>query len=336
MLKAFFILFLSVITLHAFDCPDSAIAKSPKKKPKPLPQPAPQPTPAPAPQPAPLPKPKELEFVTGGYHGGRLGNQLFQVAAALSVAFDHKAIPVFPDYAEWKLYDIPENLKNVLFRLNTNKALKLSTTFFEDPNFVYAPIPYTPNMQTRGFFQSEKYFKHNADKILPLFEPRKELVDYLQKKYKTILNHPYTVGVHLRAYKIEDPSILNAMVPITFDYVIKAASLYDEEALFVIFTDSVPWAKEILSSFDRPYYIVENESQYADLYLLSYMKHQIISNSTFSWWAAYLNKNPGKIVVAPRPWFQPNWHNAPGNDNIIPSGWFVLNPFTLKVTPPQE
>lgn len=327
MIRCLVIFLLAVITLQAGDPFPCGIKH---KKP---PVPAPLPPPPSPPPPPPPPKPRGPECVIGGYIGGRLGNQLFQISATLSLAMDHNVVAIFPEWATWELYDIPENLKQVFFRLSTAPA-EISTTFQEDENFVYKPIPYTPNIHIRGFFQSEKYFKHNKEKILPLFEPRQALADYLNEKYAPLIKHPCTVGVHLRAYKAENPAILNAMVPITIDYVKKAATLFPEEAHFVIFTDHVPFAQDILSTFDRPYTIIENESQFADLYLLSYMKHQIISNSSFSWWAAYLNKNRSKIVVAPLPWFQPHWHNAAGNNHIIPEGWYTVNPYTLEIRAP--
>lgn len=320
-LKAFIFVCFSFALIESSEL---SVIKPSKKKPSPS-----------KPTIEPLSKTKEPEFITSEYCGGRLGNQLFQVAAALSLGLDQNAIVVFPDYAERKIYDLPENLKHIFFRLNTNKALRSSLTYIEDPSFSYAPIPYTPNMHIRGFYQSEKYFKHNKDKILALFEPKKELLDYLNKKYNLLISHPYTVGVHLRAYALEDLSILKAMVPIGLEYYDKAASLFDDEALFVIFSDNISYAKKLFETFDRPHYIVEGETQYADLFLMSLMKHQIISNSTFSWWAAYLNKNPYKVVIAPRPWFQPIWQNAKGNDHIIPSGWHTINPLTLEISDPK-
>lgn len=274
--------------------------------------------------------------VIGGYRGGRLGNQMFQVATTLSVAFDHNAKAVFPEFAEWKDDDLPENMRQVFFRLDTHRAHKSAGTFREHDDFNFVPIPYKPNIRLLGYFQSERYFRHNKDKILPYFEPRSELSDYLKSKYADLLNHPNTVGMHLRAYNVENPYIVSkVMTPVTFDYFNKAASLFGNDALFVIFTDNVPWAKEILSRFDRPYLIIENENQYGDFYLLSYMKHQIISNSTFSWWAAYLNKNPHKIVIAPFPWFHTNSTVTHGNDNILPPEWYRINPFTLEVSQPR-
>ncbi|HSU50429.1 MAG TPA: alpha-1,2-fucosyltransferase, partial [Segetibacter sp.] len=92
---------------------------------------------------------------------------------------------------------------------------------------------------------------------------------------------------------------------------------------FYIFSDDVEWVKDKLL-LKRPAEFITGEvtkNHYEDFYLMSQCKHNIIANSSFSWWAAWLNPNPDKIVIAPKKWF----NNAPYNTNdLIPQSWIKL------------
>ena len=174
-------------------------------------------------------------------------------------------------------------------------------------------------MEIYGYFQSENYFKHNKEKICAFFEPSIEITKHLTTKYQDLLEHPNTVAIHMRAYKIENPDIEKCFPFLSGEFFMKAAEQFSEDALFVIFSDEMGWAKEEMKNFTRPHIFIEKETHYHDLYLMSFCKHQIISTSSFSWWGAYLNKNPSKIVVAPYPWFTPiSGHDS---SHVIPEGW---------------
>lgn len=269
-------------------------------------------------------KPASVKYYVNMHLGGRLGNQMFQIAAALSLAEDCGAEAIFPDLATRNQEDIPLNRQFFFSSLQTKRPSIPSTySFSEHPHFYYIPIPFHPNMEIYGYFQSEKYFKHNKKKICTAFEPSAEIKEYLAHKYEDLLQHPYTVAIHLRAYKLESIEIEKCFPFLSGEFYMKAAEMFPENALFVIFSDRIQWAKEELRGFKRPHVFIENEPHYHDFYLMSFCKHQIISTSSFSWWAAYLNKNPDKIVIAPDPWFNPiSGHDS---SNVIPAGWHTLS-----------
>ncbi len=256
--------------------------------------------------------------------GGRLGNQMFQVAAALSLAEDYGARVIIPDLECRTGEGIPLNRKIFFHSISSEHPFpRPSFVFKEHHHFCFQPIPYQPYIEIVGYFQSEKYFKHNKDKVLAFFEPTAEIKEYLLDKYGEILEHPNTVGIHLRAYKLENLEIEKCFPFLKAEYFINAAELFSDDALFVFFSDRIEWAKEEMKNFERPHIFIENETYYHDLYLMSFCKHQIISPSSFSWWAAYLNKNPDKLVVAPDPWFNPDSHHD--SSNVIPEGWFKMS-----------
>lgn len=80
------------------------------------------------------------------------------------------------------------------------------------------------------------------------------------------------------------------------------------------------WVKANFSLIKNAVFITPKESPTAitDFYLISNCKHQIIANSTFSWWAAYLNSNKEKIVMAPKKWFNEADYDA---KDLIPQSW---------------
>lgn len=254
---------------------------------------------------------------------GQLGNQLFQVAAAMSLALDNNAVATFPDLNNKECFNIPANKTYIFSGLNTFQPDNKFDEYKEDC-FEYTPIPYKANLLLNGYFQSEKYFKHNKDKIVEMFQPSNELLDLMMQKYGDILNHSKTVAIHVRMYH---DTTRDYHPFVGWKYFQKAISLFDKDSLFVVFSDNISLCKRKLPKLleTRKVVFIENNFHIYDFYLMSFCKHQIISNSTFSWWGAYLNKNPLKQVVSPSPknWFGVKYRHLSTKD-IIPCEWTII------------
>jgi hypothetical protein len=258
-------------------------------------------------------------FIIGELEG-QLGNQFFIIAATVSLAIDHNATPVFPDLDKKKLYNIPLNRKQVFGHLNTQHPLAPSYTYRE-PYYQYAQIPYHPNMKICGYFQSEKYFVHHKEEILRLFAPSSEIIGYLLEKYAHILNHPRTVSIHIRFYH-EDPEQKCHLAP-RKEYYERAIGYFPDDSLFVVFSNQMDKCKQFLSGINKHFVFIEGESHYHDLYLMSLCKDNIITNSSFSWWGAYLNLNVAKRVIAPRDWYNPAY--GLNTKDLIPDHWLIID-----------
>ena len=176
-------------------------------------------------------------------------------------------------------------------------------------------------MELGGWFWSEKFFAHYKKRIIKLFQPHPEVVEMIKEKYALLLTHPKTVGVHVRTFCHDGPD--HAFVRLDWGYFRKAIQTFPRDAVFVVCSDDINSCKEHLGSLSkrRKIVFIENNPHYVDFYLLSICKHNIISNSTFSWWAAYLNKNPKKTVICPSIWYK-NRHIS--MKDLFPSGWTVL------------
>lgn len=255
---------------------------------------------------------------------GQLGNQMFIIAATTSLALDNGAIPVFPDLTNPSQpdFNIPHNYQKFFGHLNTKNPSLKKKRLYSEPHFHYRPIPYKKNITLSGYFQSEKYFIKNKQKIIDLFSPSPQIISYLEGKYQDIIDQPNTVSIHMRSYLKEDPG---GGYHITYgiSYFQKAMSLFPEDTLFVVFSNDMDKCKKEFVNIPRNLRFIEGEDYIDDFFLMSMCKHNIISNSSFSWWAAYLNRNPEKMIVAPLPWFGPN--AKLNTKDLIPDGWHIIH-----------
>ncbi len=257
---------------------------------------------------------------------GQLGNNLFIIATAYALAWDHEAEVYLPELS-YKFDYNPQNVEPKLAHIfhhcqHPFIPPRQAAVTWDQPTFAYHPIPYQPDMKIKGFFQCEQYFIHQRQKILELFAPRQDDLELIQKKYKNILNHPCSVGIHLR-WQWEDPSG-KSFIQYGKDYLRKAAQKFPKEALFVVCSDNIHFARgqtpeEIK---DRTIYI-QKEPFYIDFFLLSLCKHNIITNSTFGWWAAWLNQNPKKQVIAPKQWYHPECPHI--TKDLLPKKWTIVD-----------
>lgn len=265
----------------------------------------------------------ETPFVTVRLKEGRLGNQYFMIAAAVSLALDHEAEAVFPWLDSVTTWGVPINREKIFHRCISRNIPKTAIKYkYVSKKIGYAPITYKPNMEMTGYFQSEKYFRHHKQEILELFAPSQEILDNLTTNYIDIINHPNSVSVHLRNYLPEDPT-LRYCYTLPRSYYKQAIAMFPEDTLFVVSSNDILWAKDYLKGIQANFYFIENEKYYNEIYLMGLCKHHIIANSSFSWWASYMNRNENKVIIAPNKWFV-NPNSLP-IDDIIPPEWIVID-----------
>lgn len=261
---------------------------------------------------------KEKCYTTSHIHAG-LGNQLFQIAIAVSYARDHDCDVRFPELKKI-IKDNPDR-RFIFHRLNYSKFPKdIEFKSYHEKNSSYSPVSKNKkNLCFNGYFQSEKYFYNHRDYVKSLFAPTDEIIRRIKDKYGAVLEQT-TVGVHFRTF-IKDgnnPEAQGNWGCFNWNYFIKAIECFSEDCLFVVFSDNIEWVKNHLPPINRNFIFVENNPDYIDLYFMSLCHHQIVSpRSSFSWWAAYLNQNPNKIVIVPQNWTL----NADG----IPENWIRLS-----------
>ncbi len=245
---------------------------------------------------------EQKPYVSCSLHG-QLGNQMHQIATTLAFAWDHNMVPLFPELMK-KEYNLPMNYQRIFFRLNSSPLPRpILQRFKQWKNFEKIDIPIRPNQVLDGYFQTWEYYHHHRDRLLELFSPAQEELDFIKSKYNKLLSHSCTVGVHVRTF---NKQLSNDIPFVGLDYYHRAMALYPPEALFIVFSDRINWCKHYFSKFNRPVVFINSGDHIEDFFLMSQLKHNIIGNSSYSWWAAYLNKNPDKVVVAPSHFVHPS------------------------------
>jgi hypothetical protein len=117
---------------------------------------------------------------------------------------------------------------------------------------------------------------------------------------------------------------LHGVLPLEYYYnAIELIKKQNPNITVFVFSDDIPWVKENLKLKDKCVYVDFNsgENSVFDMFLMSLCKHNIIANSSFSWWGAWLNQNKNKIIVAPENWFA---KKEMLNNDLIPDAWRKL------------
>lgn len=187
--------------------------------------------------------------------------------------------------------------------------------FWDENDVEEAPYIAKGNCYIKGWFQDPFYCDSIRKVLLREFTPRKKIKITSELKY--LIKNKQTVGVHIR--RTDYIAIHNTL---GWDYYERALFKIEEfyqNPVFIVFSDDCQWVKEHMASERCVYYISENEKlmDYEELLVMSCCSSNIIANSTFSWWAAWLNRNPDKIIIMPRKWLK-------GQEKLINKDWIVL------------
>jgi hypothetical protein len=258
-----------------------------------------------------------------------LGNQLFSIAATLGLALNNDATPLFNIQRAQLPYrdNILRNLKEI-----KNNVI---THYYNEPFFEYKEIPYCAGLSLNGYFQSEKYFSNRRKDILDVLEISEDDLEFVNNNFGDMLKGT-TASFHIRRGDYTLPQYSSHHPILKMDYYSKAMSYFDKDVSYLVFSDDIEWAKQNLKG-DQFKFITKNKIEgddvittldiskggwpdYIEMYLMSMCDHNIIANSSFSWWGAWLNKNPDKTVIAPKNWFGPAYGNKNDSD-LIPESW---------------
>lgn len=283
---------------------------------------------------------------------GGLGNQLFQYATGYAVAkrmnTDLRIDKSF--YSTQKLRGFKLSLLNInkieikeeitrplfirifenkyvnkLLRIMKFKKIKIAKqTYFLDSNLKFMPEIFKlqgNRIYLDGYFQSYEYFESYRNELINLFTPQYCYNDEWQSYYEEI-NRVESVAIHVRRgdyLKIQNKNGLQYVLEER--YYKQAIDLFQKKLdnpVFYWFSDDIEWVKEHFSGSLRFKFIrlTGENADLNELMLMSKCKNIITANSSFSWWAAWLNTNENAIIVAPKRKF--------GNEDMIPKNWIKI------------
>lgn len=203
----------------------------------------------------------------------------------------------------------------------------------------YMPSPlnvarYTPeifkleNAYLDGYWQSEKYFNDISDEIKKDLKFVKPLIGKNESIARAMIEEN-SISIHIRRGDyINLPLHQNICTELYYKAAIEYMNDKLESPFYFIFSDDIGWCKANLI-IENAAYIDWNKGSdnFFDMHLMSKCKHNIIANSSFSWWGAWLNENPNKIVIAPDIWFN---NTEIYQEDIIPDSWVKISKSTQR------
>lgn len=219
--------------------------------------------------------------------------------------------------------DPRKTVGRILAYLPFNKGeFVLEKYYHFDPGVLKLP----DNIYLEGYWQSEKYFSDIEDVIRREFTVKME-PDPMNRQIAESIERSEAVSVHVR----RGDYVLNPSTSVfhgicTLDYyreAIENIASHAQRPHFYFFSDEPEWVKENLNPGYPATFIDHNGPDKAceDMRLMSLCKHHVIANSSFSWWGAWLCRNPEKIVIAPKRWFKKEDMNT---RNLIPEKWIRI------------
>jgi hypothetical protein len=261
---------------------------------------------------------------------GGLGNQLFQYAYGRNLELSGEKIVFdisFFDRNKAKI-DTARNFKLNNFNLGTKAGFVNKKRPVLN---IFKKIKRNLGFGQGDFYQSEKYFNNITDIIRQDFKLRRKMNNVAEIVFDVIQKEKISVSIHVRRGDYVQDAKTNEYHGVCAQYYYEKALATIAEKLqekdlekihLFIFSDDIEWVKNNLS-FPYPITFVSNPAipDYEELILMSKCAHHIIANSSFSWWGAWLNSNPQKVVIAPAKWFngKPSTYK-----DIVPDSWIKI------------
>lgn len=278
---------------------------------------------------------------------GRMANQMFQWAFGRAYEQKNGIMPQFDNSREtlkltnFVLMKDIKLVKKSFLKIILRKIIpfrnlrnKLTEMNFDLPKVVeknfcqYQPdlLENKPPVYFQGFFQTEKYFNNLREILINDFELKTPL-NSANKEFLKKISSTESIAVHFRRGDYTKKRVADKYGSCSVEYYKNAVNLIaekiDKTPTLFVFSDDINWVKEnVKFDFDTNYVDINSGKQgYFDLELMKNCKHNVIANSSFSWWGAWLNNNPEKIVVAPKIWMK-----ILDNDfDIIPATWVRID-----------
>ena len=174
-----------------------------------------------------------------------------------------------------------------------------------------------------GCWQSENYFSDVKEEVKQAFR-FPEVTEEKNKKLIQQLQQSESVSIHVRRGDfLKFPQYINLGESDYYQHAIEYIKKHVKKPVFVVFSDDVEWCKEYILRDEKCCFVDWNtgDKSFRDMQLMSICKHNIIANSTFSWWGAWINENKNKIVVAPSKIYSEKKYD---DSEYIPEGWIKL------------
>lgn len=246
---------------------------------------------------------------------GRLGNQMFQYASLRGIADCNGynfGIPA-NHHQLFDVFEMAEACKNL------NSSFPEQT--FNEPHFHFDHKfmnGFPDNLDLFGYFQTEKYFKNIENIIRKEFTFKPEILE-AASRYADVFKNNKVFSIHFR--RTDYLNTPDAHPTPSQEYYQSAIDIFDDYDFGIVFSDDISWCRS-LNMLNSDRFIFSHNHHFVDLYLMTQCNSNIIANSSFSWWGAWLNENNNKSVIVPPVWFGPKI--GADTKDLIPEDWTIL------------
>jgi hypothetical protein len=180
------------------------------------------------------------------------------------------------------------------------------------------------NCRLIGYWQSPKYFQKHKKKLLIEFSPKKPIA--LSSKITSLLKNYPTTSIHVRKGDyVSNPqatSLLGCLPISYYQAALEIINKIDKNMKYIIISDDINWCKKNFNKITDPNVVTYTfVGEVEDMEIMKRTSHNIVANSSYSWWGAYLNQNPNKTIVVPKQWFQPGTLSS---KDLIPNSWIKV------------
>ena len=255
-----------------------------------------------------------------------LGNQLFQYFFTRSLGVeDYKFDISFYGSNGSRKLDLIDFPKFNLKFLDSSKGVLEDLKYIKDEfQFLNINIDNNKNYYFDGYWQNKLYLDKINDLVIQEMQPEEKLINYINKKYAFLKED--CVSIHVR--RTDYMHLSNYYYLLDENYYNQALSFFDKNVNIAVFSDDIEWCKSNLK-YKNIHFI--EESARVDMIIMSLCKSNIIANSTFSFWGAYLNANENKKIICPQKWLKESYSLLISNQkepdcakNLIKDDWIRI------------
>ncbi len=291
---------------------------------------------------------------------GGLGNQMFQYASALGLAMRQNRelfldISSFEAYKTWPYQldclDVPQDIyQGPPLAVPTSNTLKdrivrklkggytLRAGIYKEPHYHYDPeinALSDEEILLEGYFQSALYFAGAEDLIRERFQPKRPLTNSASSWAEKITKASCSISLHVRRGDYLSEAASGTHTALDKAYYNRAITLMKDlvgkEAEFFLFSDDPDFITEAFRDLPNAHIVRPNpldssstSASWEDMFLMAKCHHNIIANSSYSWWGAWLNAHEKKRVIAPASWFTSEKLANRNALDVYPDGWILL------------
>jgi hypothetical protein len=271
---------------------------------------------------------------------GGFGNQLFQIFAALAYGIQHNKKVVFPfqrnmghRHTYWDTFFnelMMFTTQNPSNRVSDDDIIRMP--IYQEKDFTFLPFPEfgESDICLVGYFQSYKYFESKQDIIYRLLKLDDKKQD-IKNRYPHLFNCQESLSIHFRLGDYKQKRYYHPVMNYEYfekslDHVV-AARPNLKRVLYVCESEDNEYVESKIALFkvkypDLEYIKVPDDiPDYEQVLVMSLADHNVMSNSTFSWWGAYLNSNPNKVVCFPSIWFGEYYEHTHDHRDMMQPSW---------------